>query len=142
MLRGVSQGNETALMIDNEQRQAMLLRGLFDGYYHAIHPSRGRCSTPTAKLDCPAPSAHGTVPGRQGDLRCVRHIPWVLDSIERLLRRNRWELSKVFDFDPGGTVYSRAEGLASRSGMVGYALNALKQAMHSAEVKSAAAVAV
>ena len=28
-------------------------------------------------------------------------------------------------------MYSRTEGLASRSGMVGFALNALKQAMHS-----------
>ena len=63
----------------------------------------------------------------------MRHLPWVLDSIERLIRQNRWELSKIFDFDPGGTVYSRAEGLTSRGGMVGFAYNALKQAMHSAE---------
>jgi sulfotransferase len=130
VLRDVSQGNETAVMIDDGQRQA-LLRGLFDGYYHAIHPTRTVFDTnrgwtvrlpmlatlfPDAKVIC-----------------CVRHIPWVLDSIERLIRRNRWELSKVFDFDPGGTVYSRTEGLAARTGMVGYALNALKQAMHSAE---------
>jgi hypothetical protein len=63
----------------------------------------------------------------------VRRIPRVLDSIERLLRQNRWELSKLFDFDAGGTVYSRVDGLASRNGIVGFALNALKQAMHSNE---------
>ena len=39
MLREVSQGNEAAVMIDDAQRQA-LLRGVFDAYYHAIHPSR------------------------------------------------------------------------------------------------------
>jgi sulfotransferase len=55
----------------------------------------------------------------------------VRDSTERLLRQNRFELLKIFDLDPGGTIYSRAEGLTSRSGMVGFALNALKQAMHS-----------
>ena len=130
MLRSVSQGNETAVMIDDSQRQA-LLRGVFDGYYHAIHPTRTVFDTnrgwtvrlgllaalfPDAKMIC-----------------CVRHIPWILDSIERLLRQNRWELSKLFDFEPGGTAYSRAEGLASRDGMVGFALNALKQAMHSAQ---------
>jgi len=49
------------------------------------------------------------------------------------VRQNRWELSKIFDFDPTGTVYSRADGLTGRAGMVGYAYNALKQAMHSAE---------
>jgi sulfotransferase len=130
MLREVSQGNETAVMIDDAQRRE-LLRGVFDGYYYAIHPTRTVFDTnrgwttrlhllmslfPDARMIC-----------------CVRPIPWILDSIERLLRRNRLELSKMFDFDPGGTVYSRAEGLTSRNGMVGFALNALKQAMHSAE---------
>ncbi len=39
----------------------------------------------------------------------------------------------MFDFDPGGNIYSRAEALMSPRGMVGFALAALKQAMHSAE---------
>jgi sulfotransferase len=130
MLREVSQGNEAAVMIDDAQRQA-LLRGLFDSYYHAIHPSRTVFDTnrawtirlpiiaalfPQAKVIC-----------------CVRDLPWVLDSIERVVRQNLWELSKIFDFDPTGTVYSRADGLTGRAGMVGYAYNALKQAMHSTE---------
>jgi sulfotransferase len=129
MLRDVSQGNETAVMIDDEQRQA-LLRGVFDGYYHAIHPSRTVFDTNrgwTARLDLLA----ALFPDAKV-ICCVRHVPWVLDSIERLIRRHLWELSKVFDFEPGGTVYSRTEGLAGWSGMVGFALNALKQAMHSA----------
>ena len=63
----------------------------------------------------------------------------MLDSIERVIRQNRWELSKIFDFDPAGTVYSRAEGLTGRAGMVGFAYNAVKQAMHSAEGGSHAA---
>jgi len=130
MLREVSQGNETAVMIDDAQRQA-LLRGLFDAYYQAIHPSQTVFDTNrgwTTRLDLLA----ALFPAAKV-ICCVRHIPWVLDSIERLLRQNRWELSKLFDFDAGGTVYSRADGLASRNGMVGFALNALKQAMHSNE---------
>lgn len=130
MLREISQGNETSVMINDAQRQA-LLHGLFDNYYHAIHPARTVFDTnrawcirlhllaalfPQAKVIC-----------------CVRDVPWIIDSIERLIRQNRWELSKIFDFDPNGTVYSRAEGLTSRTGMVGFALNALKQAMHSGE---------
>jgi len=128
MLREVSQGNETALMIDDAQREA-LLRGVFVNYYDAIHPTRTVFDTnrgwttrlnliaalfPNAKVIC-----------------CVRHIPWIIDSIERLLRRNRWELSKLFNFDPGGTVYSRADALMSAGGLIGFALAALKQAMHS-----------
>jgi sulfotransferase len=130
MLRGVSQGNEAAVLIDDAQRER-LLRCVFDAYYHAIHPSKTVFDTnrswttrlnllaalfPEAKVIC-----------------CVRHIPWIIDSIERLLRRNRWELSKIFDFEPFETVYQRAEGLMSHRGMIGHALCALKQAMHTAE---------
>ncbi|WP_158932907.1 sulfotransferase [Acidisphaera sp. S103] len=130
ILREVSQGNETAVMIDDGQRQA-LLRGVFENYYHAIHPIRTVFDTnrvwtsrlhlvadlfPNAKVIC-----------------CVRNMPWIIDSIERLVRRNRWELSRIFDFDPAGTAYSRADGLSSRNGLVGFAYNAMKQAMHSEE---------
>jgi len=130
MLREVSQGNESAVMVDDAQRAA-LLRGVFTGFYHDVHPTRtpfdtnrGWCSRtaliaalyPDAKIIC-----------------CVRHIPWIIDSIEHLIRRNHFELSKIFDFDPGGTVYSRADGLMAPTSMVGFALRALKQAMHSAE---------
>jgi len=130
MLRGVSQDNEAAVMIDDAQREA-LLRGVFSNYYHAIHPTRTVFDTnrgwtmrlpllgalfPEAKIIC-----------------CVRQIPWIIDSLERLVRQNRWELSKIFDFDPTGTVYARADGLMGRTGMIGFALAALKQAMHGTE---------
>ena len=58
---------------------------------------------------------------------------WCLDSIEALTRRNALEPSGIFKFDPGGTVYSRAEGLMSGTGMIGYALNALREAVFGAE---------
>jgi sulfotransferase len=130
MLREVSQGNEAAFMIDDAQRQE-LLSGIFRSYYHAIHPYQTVFDTnrgwtmrtdllaslfPEAKIIC-----------------CVRHIPWISDSVEGLVRRNRWELSKIFNFDPVGTAYSRADGLMAPNGMIGFALSALKHAMHSAE---------
>lgn len=130
MLREISQGNETAVLIDDAQRQA-LLRGLFDNYYHAIHPSRTVFDTNRAW--CTRLHLLAALFPQAKVICCVRDVPWIIDSIERLIRQNRWELSKIFDFDPGGTVYSRAEGLTSRNGMLGFALNALKQAMHSGE---------
>lgn len=130
MLREVSQGNETSVMINDAQRQA-LLRGLFDNYYHAIHPTRTVFDTNRAW--CLRLNLIGTLFPQAKVICCVREIAWILDSIERLIRQNRWELSKIFDFDPTGTVYSRTEGLTSRTGMVGFALNALKEAMHSAD---------
>ena len=130
MLREVSQGNETAVMFDDAQRQA-LLRGLFDNYYHAIHP--GRTVFDTNRVWCIRLHLLAALFPQAKVICCVRDIPWIIDSIERLIRQNRWELSKIFDFDPTGTVYSRADGLTSRAGMIGFALNALKQAMHSGE---------
>ena len=130
MLREVSQGNETSVLMDDGQRRA-LLRGVFDNYYHALHPTHTVFDTNrawTLRLDLLA-----TLFPDAKVICCVRHIPWIIDSVEGLIRRNLWELSRIFDFDPAGSVYSRAEGLMSRGGMIGFALNALKQAMHSAQ---------
>jgi sulfotransferase len=130
VLQDMSQGNETAIFIDNAQRTA-LLRGLFDSYYHGIHPMKTVFDTNrgwTTRLDLLA-----TLFPRAKMICCVRHIPWIIDSIEHLIRKNQFELSKIFSFDAGGTVYSRAEGLMSANGMIGFALNALKQAMHSVQ---------
>ncbi len=128
MLREVSQGSESAVMIDDAQREA-LLRGIFSSYYHDIHTTRTVIDTNrgwTARIDLLAklfPAAK--------TICCVRHIPWIIDSVECLIRRNSWELSKIFNFDPLGTVYARAEGLMAGNGMIGFPLTALKQAMHS-----------
>ena len=59
---------------------------------------------------------------------CVRDIPWILDSVERLIRKNMFQPSGIFGFEPGGNVYSRVEGMGGATGMVGYAWNALHEA--------------
>jgi sulfotransferase len=125
LLRQMSQENETAVFIDDERRRAVLAM-VFEAYYHreqatklVFDTNRLWCSKlpalallfPTAKVIC-----------------CVRHVPWILDSIERVIRRNPVEPSKIFNFEPGGTVYSRVEALSSGSGMVGFAWNALREA--------------
>jgi len=59
---------------------------------------------------------------------CVRDVPWIFDSIERLIRKNKLQPSGILNFEPGGTVYSRVDGLGGPNGMVGYAWNALREA--------------
>ena len=66
---------------------------------------------PTAKIVC-----------------CVRPVPWIIDSVERQAQRNPFELSGLFGYEVGGTVYSRVTRVAGSDGMVGYALNALREA--------------
>nr|USU31145.1 sulfotransferase [Methylobacterium sp. OTU13CASTA1] len=128
LLGEMSAGNESAMFFTDAQRRAVL-QGVFTNYYNSIEPKRIAFDTSrgwTARLDLLAE----LFPNFRM-ICCVRHIPWILDSIERLLRRNPFELSKIFNFDVGGTVYSRVDGLMSATGMIGFPLAALKQAMHS-----------
>ncbi|HEY1797929.1 MAG TPA: sulfotransferase [Stellaceae bacterium] len=121
----MSRRNEGALFIDDEQKHE-LLRGIFTSFYHAIHPhqlvfdtNRAWCTKlptltrlfPESKMIC-----------------CVRHVPWIMDSIERLIRSNAFDLSGLFGFEPLTTVYTRVNRLATSDGMVGFALDALREA--------------
>ena len=56
----------------------------------------------------------------------MRNVAWIMDSIERLVRRNAFEPSGMFGYESGGTVFSRIGAVASSDGLVGYALDALK----------------
>ena len=127
MLRETSMRHEDAVFIDDEMRER-LLRGIFDAYYPDTGPdsivfdtNRGWTTKlhvlaelfPEAKMIC-----------------CVRSPAWIIDSIETLTRKNAFELSGIFGFEPGGTIYSRAEALAGHAGMVGFALHALREAVH------------
>ncbi len=127
LMRQMSQENETGLFIDDTQRQA-ILRACVDAFYADIHPAKLVFDTNrqwTAKL----PMLARLYP-KARVICCVRHPSWVLDSLERLTRGNALEPSGIFKFDPGGTVYSRAEGLMNGTGMVGFALNALREAVY------------
>lgn len=130
LLRGMSQENEGAVFIDDAQRRRVLLAAV-DAFYADIHPEK--LVIDTNRLWC---SKLPTIAALWPDARviaCVRNPAWCLDSIEALTRRNALEPSGIFKFDPGGTVYSRAEGLMSGTGMIGYALNALREAVFGAE---------
>ena len=63
-------------------------------------------------------------------IACVRQLPWVLDSMERIVRRQPLNVSKVFRFDTNTTVYSRVEALTDPRGMVGFAFQAVKDAFY------------
>ena len=64
-------------------------------------------------------------------IACVRHVPWIIDSIERVIQRNAFSPSSIFNYSPGGTVYTRANGVAGTDGLLGYAYDALKGAFYS-----------
>jgi sulfotransferase len=127
MLTATSARTEGAVFIDDDQRQR-LLRAVFDANYGDIHPTQLVFDTNrqwTTKL----PALTRLFP-KAKTICCVRNPAAIIDSIENLIRRNAFELSGIFNYDPGGTVYSRVEGLAKGDGMTGYAYQALREAIY------------
>ena len=123
VLADTSAKYETSVFVDDPTRER-LLRGLFDAYYanapEVVFDTHRGWTTELPTLVRLYP--RGKV------ICCVRTPGWILDSIERLVRRNI-EPSEIFNFDPWGTVYSRIEGLASHAGLYGFAVNGLREAV-------------
>jgi sulfotransferase len=123
--KAISGSNEAALFLSDEQREGLLLNVFIECYSNSndivfdtnrMWPSKLPTLVklfPDCKIVC-----------------CVRQIAWIMDSIERLVRRNAFELSGIFGFEPGGTVYTRCVGLGASNGIVGFALDALREGFY------------
>jgi len=114
----------------DEARRISMLRGLFTSYYSGTHEhklvfdtSRAWCGKlsglvklfPSSKVIC-----------------CVRATSWILDSIERLVQRNAYEPSRIFNFEANGTVYSRVEMLTRPGGLVRASYDNLREGFYGA----------
>ena len=121
--QSMSRRNETAVFIDSAQRRD-ILTGLFTNYYNGIQSSK--VVFDTNRLWCAKLPAITQLFPDARVICCVRDVGWIMDSIERLVRRNAFEPSGMFGYESGGTVFSRVGALAGSEGLVGYALDALK----------------
>lgn len=111
----------------NDARRANILRGIFESYYAEEREKRIVFDTnrtwtgkiglltslyPAARIIC-----------------CVRDIGWIIDSIERMLIKNPLQLSRIFNYGTGTSVYARAELLMnSDTGLIGQAWSTLREA--------------
>jgi sulfotransferase len=121
----MSRKNEAAIFITDQQRKRVL-RDLFSSYYDEMADKE--VIFDTNRLWCTKLPALSQLFPEARVVCCVRSIGWIVDSIERLARQNAFELSGMFGFDSGSTVYSRVNSIAKSSGLVGYALDALREA--------------
>jgi sulfotransferase len=126
---------EGAVFISDDQRQ-MVLKGIIQSYYsHLSHKecvfdSNRRWSSLTFMLARLCPEARL--------ICCVRNPAWILDSLERNVRRNALIAPRIFGHEMG-TVYSRAEEVSTRQ-LLRPSLQALRQAWFSEEAESLVAV--
>ncbi|HEY4545316.1 MAG TPA: sulfotransferase [Pedomonas sp.] len=120
--------NETSVMLTDAHRER-ILKGLFDSYYAdqsdksvVFDTNRAWCARlpalmrlfPEAKVIC-----------------CVRSVAWIMDSIERLIRKHPFQKSRLSNSDTErSTVFTRVETLAQQDRFVGFAWSALKEAVY------------
>lgn len=121
----MSKGTEGAVFVEDEQRKR-ILKGIVENYYEGFPPvifDTNRIWTsklplldelfPTGKVIC-----------------TVRNLGWIMNSFEKLVIDNPMELSGIYGYNTNGNVFSRINQLASGDGLVGYALNNLKEACY------------
>lgn len=129
LIAQMSARNEFSVFLDDAKRER-ILRGIFDSYYA---DSIAEVIFDTNRAWCARMPAIAQLFPEAKVIACVRELPWVIDSIERLVQRNVFSPSSMFDFNPGGTVYTRASAVAGQEGMVGAPYDALKQACYGAQ---------
>ena len=119
--------SEFATQINDTQRRDVL-RAVFTAFYKDLHGTKTIIDTNRAwcsKLPLLAnlfPEAKIIV--------CVRDLVWIMDSFERILRKNALGQSKMFKPQDALTVYTRVSSLASPGGTVGFAWNATQEAFY------------
>lgn len=129
MEEAMSRRNEAAVFISDQQRQA-ILKGVVSNYYQSIHKE---VIFDTNRMWCTKLPALSQLFPDAKVICCVRSISWIIDSLELLVRKNAFELSGLFGFDGGSTVYTRVNAMSKSNGLVGYALDALREAYYGAE---------
>lgn len=127
LLGEMSGRNEYSVFITDTQRKR-ILEGAFESYYGEEYPAE--LIFDTNRIWCAKMRPLKELFPTSKVIACVRHMPWIIDSIEQLARKNAFQPSSIFNYLPGGTVYSRADAVAGGDGMVGFAYNALKEAFH------------
>lgn len=125
MQGATSRRNEGAVFLDEAQK-IELLRGVFGGYYHANPPEQVLFDTNRAW--CSKMPALARLFPHAKVICCVRQVGWIMDSIERLIRANPFELSGIFNYEPSSTVFTRVGRLAASDSLVGFSLDALREA--------------
>jgi sulfotransferase len=129
MLEAMSENNEYSVFILPQQKQALIL-SIFSTYYQP--QAEQGVIFDTNRLWCAKLSLIAELFPQAKIICCVRNIAWVMDSIERLIRKNAFDVSGLFgNATERATVYTRTEALSQGGRLVGFAYNALKEAFYS-----------
>lgn len=123
--------NEFSVFFTEAQKRDILM-GIFRGFY--AHLGQREIIFDTDRMWTSRLAALRRLFPEAKVVCCVRNPAWIMDSIERLVRRNAFDVSRIFsNAQERATVYSRAEALLHPGRMIGFAWSALKEAYYSEE---------
>jgi sulfotransferase len=129
LIQKMSGASEFSMFFSDERRGA-ILRAVFEGYYAHIAP--GQVVFDTNRTWTSKTALLRTIYPEARIICCVREVSWIIDSIERIVRRNALQPSRIFNYKSSGTVYSRVETLMNpESGLVGLAWSSMREAWFS-----------
>ena len=94
LLGEMSGSNEYSVFLSDEQRKRILL-GVVEQYYGPEYPAEVIFDT-NRSWCARMPLLHSLFPNSRV-IACVRDLPWVIDSIEQLIRRNALSPSSIFN---------------------------------------------
>jgi sulfotransferase len=130
-LEQMSAGKEFSPFFNDERRRNVLL-SLFSGYYGDA--GRDKIIFDTSRLWTGKLTLLAELFPNCRVVCCVRDVGWIIDSVERMVRKNPLQTSRVFGFRAGDSVYSRTRSMMdSESALIGKSWNSLHEAWCSEE---------
>ena len=125
LLRQMGAATEFAPFFSDDRR-ARILKSLMQTY-HA--PAPGQAVFDTARLWTQHMALIANLYPTARVICCVRNIPWIIDSIERMLLRNPLQTSAIFDHTTAISFETRVAILMQPGkGLIGSALSGLREA--------------
>jgi len=128
LIRSMGAENEFSVFIDDKKRER-IIRAAIDAYYGDV-PELEVAFDTNRSWTVRLPLITQLFPDAKV-IACVRSPAWIVDSVERLVRKNALEHSKLFNQAERETVFSRVDAVMKPGRMVGFPLNALKEAYYS-----------
>lgn len=126
-------GNRQERMFLDDGKKMAILKGIVDGYYHDM--PKNKIVFDTNRLWTSKMSALVKLFPQSKVICCVRDVPWIIDSVERLIQKNPFDISGIFGFTAGGNVHTRIDTLTNHTGLLGNALENLQEAFFGEHAK-------
>lgn len=127
-LRAMGPDNEFSVFINDTQKRR-ILRSIVSGFYDEFPDAE--ILFDTNRLWCAHLPLIADLFPEAKIICCVRNPAWVMDSLERLHRENPLNVPRIFGSPADrATVFNRADAMLRGDRLIGFPLNALREAYY------------